>query len=221
MKPNTYRLTQEEIGTRYAFVIFRVFVDGISQEDTERGNVIQNLIHLEGGGKEFVIPNWDQTQVDRLTAMLAKKAEQLPAIPSAFGLASEVDPLQHRIGAAMAWGGMPKENAIYLYETPEINDGTQEYKLIVRDVPVNAFWSITVYDERGWLAKNDKGTYSINDKSALKRPDGSVLIHFGTKKAPQANVLPIMPGWNYTVRMYEPQAAILNGNWTFPKPAPF
>jgi hypothetical protein len=29
------------------------------------------------------------------------------------------------------------------------------------------------------------------------------------------NCLPIMPGWNYTVRLYRPRAEILNGKWTF------
>ena len=35
-----------------------------------------------------------------------------------------------------------------------------------------------------------------------------------------ANCLPIMKGWNYTVRLYRPRAEILNGSWTFPEPEP-
>jgi hypothetical protein len=32
------------------------------------------------------------------------------------------------------------------------------------------------------------------------------------------NCLPIMPGWNYTVRLYRPSAEILSGRWKFPEP---
>jgi hypothetical protein len=34
------------------------------------------------------------------------------------------------------------------------------------------------------------------------------------------NTLPIMPGWNYTVRLYRPHAEILDGTWKFPDPQP-
>ena len=30
-----------------------------------------------------------------------------------------------------------------------------------------------------------------------------------------ANCLPIMPGWNYTVRLYRPREETLSGRWTF------
>jgi hypothetical protein len=51
--------------------------------------------------------------------------------------------------------------------------------------------------------------------SAKKDKDGSVTIHFGGD--PKAdNFLPIVPGWNYIVRMYKPGPEILNGSWKFP-----
>ncbi len=34
------------------------------------------------------------------------------------------------------------------------------------------------------------------------------------------NCLPVMKGWNYTVRLYRPGAEILSGKWTFPEPQP-
>ena len=45
--------------------------------------------------------------------------------------------------------------------------------------------------------------------------DGSITIHFGGD--PKAdNYLPIMEGWNYLVRLYQPKKEILDGSWTFP-----
>jgi hypothetical protein len=53
-----------------------------------------------------------------------------------------------------------------------------------------------------------------------KNKDGSVTVHFGgDPKAP--NYLRIMPGWNYTVRLYRPRAEILDGSWRFPDAEPF
>ncbi|HBD35887.1 MAG TPA: carboxylesterase, partial [Cupriavidus sp.] len=31
------------------------------------------------------------------------------------------------------------------------------------------------------------------------------------------NCLPIVPGWNYTVRLYRPHAEIVRGAWSFPQ----
>ena len=46
-----------------------------------------------------------------------------------------------------------------------------------------------------------------------------MTIHFGgDENAP--NYLPIMPGWNYTVRMYRPRKEILDGTWKFPEAQP-
>jgi hypothetical protein len=50
--------------------------------------------------------------------------------------------------------------------------------------------------------------------------DGSVIVQFGGCNRDIANCLPIMPGWNYTVRLYRPRAEVLSGAWSFPKPQP-
>ena len=47
------------------------------------------------------------------------------------------------IGAASVWGGNPDKDALYLNITPSKNHGTTIYKLKVKDVPVDGFWSIT------------------------------------------------------------------------------
>ena len=60
---------------------------------------------------------------------------------------------------------------------------------------------------------------SVNSVTAKKNADDSTTVHFGgDPKA--ANYLRIMPGWNYTVRLYRPRAEVLNGSWKFPSPTP-
>ncbi|NEJ82686.1 DUF1214 domain-containing protein, partial [Rhizobium leguminosarum] len=104
----------------------------------------------------------------------------------------------------------------YLNVTPEKNDGKTIYKLDVRDVPVDGFWSISLYNSKGYFEKNAYGAYSLNDVTARKNADGSIIVQFGGCDGKIPNCLPIMAGWNYTVRLYRPRESILNGQWSFP-----
>ena len=116
------------------------------------------------------------------------------------------------------WGGNPDKDATYLNITPAGNDGTTVYKLSVNDVPVDAFWSVSLYGPDGYFKKNVYDAYSINNITAKKETDGSVNIQFGGCDGKIPNCLPIMPGWNYWVRLYRPRPEILNGKWEFPEP---
>ena len=54
------------------------------------------------------------------------------------------------------------------------------YRLTVpANVPVDAFWSVSVYNAKGYFEKNDRNAYSVNDVTAKKNADGSVTIQFG------------------------------------------
>jgi hypothetical protein len=86
-------------------------------------------------------------------------------------------------------------------------------------VPVDAFWSVTLYDDEGYMPVNKYNAYSFNNVTAEKDEDGSITIHFGGDPE-QPNFLPIVPGWNYIVRLYRPREEILNGTWVFPNPEP-
>jgi hypothetical protein len=61
----------------------------------------------------------------------------------------------------------------------EKNDGKTPHAVTVKDVPVDAFWSITVYNADGYLEKNEIGRNSLNNSSATPNEDGSYTIHFG------------------------------------------
>jgi hypothetical protein len=100
---------------------------------------------------------------------------------------------------------------------PEKNDSKNPLHPLVKDVPVDGFWLVTLYVDEGYMPVNKYNAYSFNNLTAKKDKDGSITIHFGGD--PKAdNLLPIVPRWNYTVRMYKPRSEILNGSWTFPNP---
>ena len=219
-KPGKYTLTQDRVGTRYVFVGFRTFVDSANPADIKKVSAIQDQIKVEQASKgELEIPNWDQKSQDRLRDAINVVAATMTDASEAFGTKEEVDPIEHFLGAAFGWGGNPAKDATYLNVVPEKNDGKTPYTLHVKDVPVDGFWSISLYNNKGFFQENEYNAYSINNVTGVKNKDGSFTIHFGGDPK-QPNYLPIMDGWNYIVRLYQPRKEILDGEWKFPTPKP-
>jgi hypothetical protein len=71
------------------------------------------------------------------------------------------------------------------------------------------------------MQQNARDAYSVNSVSGVKNDDGSVTVYLGGEDD-RPNCLPIMDGWNYLIRLYQPRPEVLNGSWTFPahEPAP-
>ena len=72
----------------------------------------------------------------------------------------------------------------------------------------------------GFFEPNDRNAYSVNNITAAPNVDGSITVHFGGCDDDRPNCLPIMDGWNYTVRLYRPWPEVLDGSWTFPSTQP-
>lgn len=218
----TYSFTRDRIGTRYVSFGVRILVDPRDPQDVARVHALQDAIALTqpGGPGRFEVPHWDPASQTKVRNALLALAETLPDTQRTFGARDQVDPVRHLIGTAFAFGGNPEKDALYLNITPGRNDGTTVYRLSVKDVPVDAFWSISVYDADGHFQKNSLDAYTLNDTTAKRSPDGSVAVQFGGCDGQLPNCLPIMPGWNYMVRLYRPRAEVLNGTWTFPAAQP-
>lgn len=145
-------------------------------------------------------------------------ATTLPDTKRMFGSKDVVDPVRRLIGSASAWGGNPENDALYLNVTPANNDGKTIYRLAVKDVPVDGFWSVSVYNAKGYFEPNSLNGYTLNNITGKASPDGSIDVQFGGCDGKLPNCLPIVKGWNYLVRLYRPRAEILDGRWTFPEP---
>ena len=221
-KPGPHTLTQEKVGTRYVTLAVRTFVNPNDSADVKAVHALQDDLKVEqkDTGK-LQTPNWDQASLKKVREALLMLAAANGGLDSThmFGRKNEVDPVQHLIGTAAGWGGNPPYAAMYVGGEPKQNDGKSAYTLTVKDVPVDGFWSVSVYNKEGFFEKNAKNAYTFNNITAKPNADGSVTIHFGGDEN-ALNYLPIMPGWNYTVRMYRPRKEILDGTWKFPEPQP-
>ena len=216
-----HTFTREAIGTRYLILALRTFVDPTNPKDVEQANALQDAVKLsQPAPGTFEIPNWDPVSHKKVKDALLVLASTLPNSDRGFGSKDEVDPVRRLILSASAWGGNPDKDAKYLNVYPPKNNGKTVYKLNVRDVPVDGFWSITLYNPEGRLQKNAYDAYALNNITSKKNADGSVTVQFGGCDGKIPNCLPTMPGWNYMVRLYRPRPEILNGNWKFPEVQP-
>lgn len=217
----TYKIDKDKVGTRYVLIGIRTLVDPANPDDVKKVHALQDAINVEqAGAGNFEIPDWDQASQKKVRDALLALGSTIPDFKKAFGTRAEVDPIRHLLGTAMGWGGNPDKDATYLNITPAGNDGNTVYTLAVKDVPVDGFWSVSLYNAEGYYQKNDYNAYSVNSVTAKRNDDGSVAIQFGGCDGKIPNCLPIMTGWNYTVRLYRPQAPILDGSWEFPAPQP-
>jgi hypothetical protein len=216
--PGKHTITKQQVGTRYVLVGVRTLVDPTDPDDIKKVYALQDAITVEqkGSGK-FEVPKWDPISQKKVRDALIVLGTTLTDTSRSFGLKNEVDPIQHLISAATTWGGNPRKDAVYLNFTPYGNDGNTLYRLNVRDVPVDGFWSVSLYNAEGYFQKNQYDAYSLNNITSKKGVDGSVAIQFGGCDGKIPNCLPTMPGWNYTMRLYRPRAEILNGTWKFPE----
>jgi hypothetical protein len=217
-----YSYDRNKVGTRYGLIGIRTLVDPNDPKDVEKVRAVQDAVTIsqKAPGK-FEIPNWDPVSQKKVRDALLVLASTAGGFKNAFGAKEQVDPVRHLLGTAAGWGGNPDKDATYLSFTPEKNDGSTVYRLTVpANVPVDGFWSISLYNAEGYFEKNQYNAYALNNLTATKSADGSTAVQFGGCDGKIPNCLPVMKGWNYTVRLYRPRPEILNGKWKFPDPRP-
>ena len=214
-EPGEHRLTVEEFDTPWVGVAARILVDPADEDDVATVNALQDQLAVKANSsRPFEMPDYDTASLDATRKALLELAKRLGSFDRAFGAKRDVDPVRHLVATAAGWGGLPDGEARYLGVEPGLPVG--EYKLTVRDVPVDGFWSISVYSAEGFFEANERHAYSVNNITAITNADGSVTVHFGGCGDDRHNCLPIMDGWNYTVRLYRPRPEVLDGSWAFP-----
>lgn len=120
------------------------------------------------------------------------------------------------------------EDAIYPYNLGD-NDGqplsgANQYVLAFTKEelpPVDAFWSVTLYDDQGYQVANALNRFAVSSWMPLQfNPDGSLdlsIQHDDPGGDKTANWLPAPAGsFNLTMRLYAPQPAALTGEWNPP-----
>ena len=129
--------------------------------------------------------------------------------------------------AMIGLGALAPEEAVYPNATVdsdnEVLSGKYKYKIHFPAgelPPVDAFWSLTMYDENGYLIESTINRYAIGDRDNLKfNTDGSldIFIQHEKPKINSSNWLPSPKGeFAVTLRLYLPKKEFLNGDWKLP-----
>jgi hypothetical protein len=136
--------------------------------------------------------------------------------------------LKRAMVTQLGLGANLPEDAIYPLnladETGKPLDGANKYTIHFdkgSTPPVNAFWSITLYDAEGFQVGNVLNRFAVSGWMPFKyNADGSLDLYFQNEtpgKDNEANWLPAPKGaFNLTMRLYAPQPDALTGKWSPP-----
>ena len=136
--------------------------------------------------------------------------------------------LKRAILAQIGLGANLPEDAIYPLnlsdDTGRPLDGSNKYTLHFEKTatpPVNAFWSVTLYDSEGFQVANPLNRFAVSSWMPFKYdPDGALTLYFQNEspgKDKEANWLPAPKGaFNLTMRLYAPKSEALTGRWNPP-----
>jgi hypothetical protein len=136
--------------------------------------------------------------------------------------------LKRAIVAQQGLGANLVEDAIYPLNLADSEgkplDGAYKYTVTFDKSslpPVNAFWSITLYDEAGFQVGNALERFAVSSwMPFVYNADGSLDLYFQNESPgedKEANWLPAPKGpFNLTMRLYAPKADALTGRWNPP-----
>lgn len=136
--------------------------------------------------------------------------------------------LKRAIVAQVGLGANLPEDAIYPLNlgdsTGKPLDGSSNYVLHFekgQTPPVNAFWSVTLYDREGFQVPNALNRFAVSSWMPFAyNADGSLDLYFQNEspgEGKEANWLPAPKGpFNLTMRLYSPKSEALTGKWNPP-----
>jgi hypothetical protein len=218
-RPGTYELTVEEHGTPYVNTVVRTFVNSDDADDVAAVNALQDAIVVRAASSTpYTHPDYDEETLTATREALLKLGEGIPDTDRTFGKESDTEPTRHLIGTAVGWGGLPESEAYYYIEAEPQPAG--RYTFTFRDVPVDAFWSVTIYNRDGYLEANPHDAYNLNSVTSQADADGTVVLNLAPDGDDLGNFLYVMDGWNYALRLYKPHQPVLDKTWTPPRPQP-
>jgi hypothetical protein len=136
--------------------------------------------------------------------------------------------LKRAIVSQLGLGANLPEDAIYPLNLSDSEgqplDGANKYTIHFdkgATPPVNAFWSITLYDPEGFQVANTLNRFAVSSWMPFNyNPDGSLDLYFQNERPgndKEANWLPAPKGpFNLSMRLYAPRGDSLTGKWNPP-----
>jgi hypothetical protein len=225
-----------EAPSKLVVLIVRVEVkDRNNADDMSDAKAIFNGITISGPkldalAKVDLLSGFDEKVAKEATRQMEETFASTPIsklVAGADDVPDKVSYLQLATGTKFAWGGPVTSHSAYESFLADKNgkaltgkNGT--YTITTEEPPVNAFWSITVYDtdRGGFLHPNKDGRHHINNTGVVRNDDGTITFTFKTNcEKDDLNCLEVPEGkFDLATRYYLPKAEIISGQWKFSKP---
>lgn len=163
----------------------------------------------------FVSAQWDTPSLDATRAELEAETATFDNFEQAMAKQGQADPAQRLVATACCWGLLPGSAATYIVDSA--NYPLTECRTATYEVPKNkAFWSLQVYGGTGFIESENS---TLNNSNVVLNPDGTFTAYFGTKElcGDVPNRLDVGDGWNLMMRVYRPDASVLDGGYVLPR----
>jgi hypothetical protein len=189
--------------TDFVMVAIRTRINSNDPKDIAEVQALQKASIISAKAtKPHALPNYDMKQVVALRDKLAAEAAKLGSLNNMQGARGTIDEHMHMLGAAAGWGLLPDANARYLSYGQK--DGKGCFKANYKTPPFNkgGFFSITMYNAEGWIFDERA---ILNEYNIEFNDDKTFDVNFGDCGKLAKNRLPIVDGWNFLMRVYQPQ----------------
>ncbi len=213
----THELSRD---TKYLGVGVRIQVFNPKDEnEIAMVNKLQDQFVIQANSAEPLPEfNWELGSLKALTEQYEKESDRYSSWKGMMGPRGNVDETTRHIAAAAAWGLFPEWDATYLNYS-----GGHDHRICHQatyQVPENeAFWSITIYGNDGFM-KSDNNI--INSSNVKLNEDGTFTVYFGALETcgEVPNRLDTTEGWNFLMRIYRPGKSVLDGAYKLPAAKP-
>ncbi|WP_394246880.1 DUF1254 domain-containing protein [Vibrio profundi] len=193
----------------HGMIVVRTEVNANNPEDLKEVHRIQDgLVVTSNSTAPYVKPQYDRDELLKWRAMFDEVSARIGSLNDMQGARGNMNPLMHRLGTATGWGLLPDAAAQYVGYTHD--GGSTECSVATYDTPPfynddtrKGFFSITMYGSEGWMM-NEKAI--LNKNNIQFNSDDTFTVHFGDCNGVRdmKNHLPVTEGWNFLVRVYEP-----------------
>lgn len=218
--PGTFDIKSQ---TEFATIVVRTQVNPSDPQDINYVHQLQDGIKVtwpEGTKvKEFKSGDWDQTSLKALRKQYQAEAAKLTNLNETSGARGKVDPAKLNLGASVALGLLPPQDAVYIYRDFGLS-GDKCYKATYDkpDFKPGGFHSFTMYGADKYLHSENS---HLDNRTIKADKDGKITLSYGPKAlcGNVENWLPT-PGdnWYLGMRIYRPGESVINGTYTVPTP---
>jgi hypothetical protein len=217
MKLNTPHLTDQATVARMK----RIGIEPGKSFDLSKADPVVKKALEDAPGAALKLMEWKVPTIARVANNWSMNTDTMGVYGNYY--------LKRAIVAQLGLGANQPEDAIYPLNLADDSgkplDGSNKYTIHFdkgAQPPVDAFWSITLYDGEGFQVANALNRFAVSSWMPFKyNPDGSLDLYFqnqspGSEK--EMNWLPAPTGpFNLTMRLYSPKFEALTGKWN---PAP-